>query len=94
MRIKSVDSFVVHSQDTTKQVHEERNVGGHSGYFVLVHIRTDEGVDGWGECATGSDYSEGAFAAKEIIDRAFSQRIIGEGSQRVQEALGHPLWFH
>jgi len=78
MKIKSIESFVVHSQDTTKEVHEERNVGGHSEYFVLVRITTDEGIDGWGECATGSDYGEGAFAAKEIIDRAFSQRIIGE----------------
>jgi len=79
MRIKSVESFVVHSQDTTtREFHEQRNVGGHSGYFVLVHIKTEEGIDGWGECATGSDYGEGAFAAKEIIDRAFTPRIIGK----------------
>jgi len=79
MKIKSVESFVVHSQDTTSnELHEQRNVGGHSGYFVLVHVKTDEGIDGWGECATGSDYGEGAFAAKEIIDRAFSNRIAGE----------------
>src|SRR5579872_3900651 len=79
MKIKSVESFVVHSQDTTSnELHEQRNVGGHSGYFVLVHVKTDEGIDGWGECATGSDYGEGAFAAKEIIDRAFSNIIAGE----------------
>jgi L-rhamnonate dehydratase len=79
MRIKSVESFIVHSQDTTtREVHEQRNVGGHSGYFVLVHIKTEEGTDGWGECATGSDYGEGAFAAKQIVDRAFSPRIIGK----------------
>ncbi len=79
MHIKSIESFVVHSQDTTtKEIHEQRNVGGHSGYFVLVHIKTEEGIDGWGECSTGSDYGEGAFAAKEIIDRAYSHRIMGK----------------
>jgi L-alanine-DL-glutamate epimerase-like enolase superfamily enzyme len=79
MKIKSVESHVVHSQDTTtREVHQERNVGGHSGYFVLVHIRTEEGVDGWGECATGSDYGEGAFAAKEVIERSFGPRIVGK----------------
>jgi L-alanine-DL-glutamate epimerase-like enolase superfamily enzyme len=68
----------VHSQDTSKDIHDEPNVGGHSGYFALVHIRTDEGIDGWGECATGSDYGEGAFAVKIIIDRSFHKKLIGK----------------
>lgn len=79
MKIKKVESFVVHSQDTTSDaVHKELNVGGHSGYFVLVHIATEEGIDGWGECATGSDYGEGAFATKEVIDRSYAPRILGK----------------
>ncbi len=54
----------------------EPNVGGHSGYFVLVHIKTDEEVDGWGECATGSDFGEAAFAARAIIEKGFARRLI------------------
>lgn len=78
LRIKTVKSVVVHSQDTTKAVHEETNVGGHSGYFVLVHIETDSGIGGWGECSIGSDFGEGAFAAKAVIDRGFSPRLLGK----------------
>jgi L-alanine-DL-glutamate epimerase-like enolase superfamily enzyme len=59
-------------------VQHELNVGGHSGYFVLVHIKTDEGVEGWGECATGSDFGEAAFAAKAIIEKGFARRLIGK----------------
>jgi L-rhamnonate dehydratase len=77
MRIKEVFTHIVHSQDTTEGVHEEPNVGGHSGYFVLVHITTDEGLDGWGECATGSDFGEAAFAAKALISKGFARRLIG-----------------
>ena len=78
MQIKSVECHVVHSQDTSREIHDQPNVGGHSGYFALVHIRTDEGVDGWGECATGSDYGEGAFAAKAVIERGFLNKLIGK----------------
>jgi L-alanine-DL-glutamate epimerase-like enolase superfamily enzyme len=78
LRIKSIESHVLHSQDTAKEIHEERNVGGHSGYFTIVRVQTEEGIDGWGECATGSDYGEGAFAAKTIIDRSFRQRLLGK----------------
>jgi len=78
LKIKNIESHVVHSQDTTSSVQGEPNVGGHSGYFLLVHIRTEQGIDGWGECATGSDYGEGAYVAKEIIDRGFAPRLIGK----------------
>ena len=78
MRIKSIESHVLHSQDTAEEIHDQPNVGGHSGYFVLVHVQTEEGLDGWGECATGSDFGEGAFAAKTIIDRSFRQKLVGK----------------
>lgn len=85
MQIKSIESCVVHSQDTDEKIHGERNVGGHSGYFVLVHVQTDEGIDGWGECSTGSDYGEGAFAAKDVIDRGFAPRLIGKDPQEFKK---------
>ena len=78
--MKSVESHVVHSQDTTKGMQHEPNVGGHFGYFVLVHIKTDEEVDGWGECATGSDFGEAAFAARAIIEKGFARRLIEQRS--------------
>ena len=75
MRITKIETHVVHSQDTTDSFNEEPNLGGHSGFFVLVHIGTDEGIHGWGECATGSDYGEAAFAAKTIIDTNFANKL-------------------
>ena len=77
MKIKKVDAFVVHAQDTTKGMENERDVGGHSGFFVLVHIQTDSGIDGWGECSTGSEFGEAAFSVKAIIDRGFTPHLIG-----------------
>jgi len=76
LQIKKIQTHIVHSQDTTEGIQNQPNVGGHSGYFVIVHIETDSGIDGWGECATGSDFGEGAFAAKAIIDRGFTPRIL------------------
>lgn len=78
LQIKSIESFVVHSQDTAEKVHDQPNVGGHTGYFALVHVLTDEGIDGWGECCAGGDYGEGAFAAKDVVDRGFAPRLIGK----------------
>jgi L-rhamnonate dehydratase len=78
LQIKSVQTHLVHSQDTTEGMQNQRNVGGHAGYFVLVHIQTDSGIDGWGECSTGGDFGEGAFATKAVIDRGFIPRILGK----------------
>jgi L-alanine-DL-glutamate epimerase-like enolase superfamily enzyme len=70
---------------------DQANLGGHSGYFVLVHVQTDSGNEGWGECATGSDYGEGAFAAKAIIDRGFSPRLLGKDPLEYRK-LWHQLY--
>ena len=48
----------------------ELNVGGYAGFQVVVHIETDEGIDGWGECCTGGEYGESALAVKVLIERA------------------------
>lgn len=85
LAISKIECHVVHSQDTTTGMKGQPNVGGHSGYFVLVHVETREGVDGWGECATGSDYGEGAFAAREIINRGFAPRLLGKNPLEIRK---------
>jgi len=43
-----------------------------------VHVTTDTGIDGWGECCTGSEFGEAAFAVKTLIERGFVPRLKGE----------------
>ncbi len=50
----------------------------HSEHQVLVRVETSEGLDGWGECCTGCEYGEAALATKDLIERGFSPRIVGE----------------
>jgi L-alanine-DL-glutamate epimerase-like enolase superfamily enzyme len=78
MKITKVQPIVVHAQDMIESVSNEKNVGGYAGYNVLVHIETDEGVDGWGECSPGGDLGEGAAAVKVIIQKSLAPRILGE----------------
>lgn len=78
MKITSVEPIVLYAQDTSKGMSDQLNVGGYTGYQVIVHVKTDSGIDGWGECCVGSEYGEAAFAVKTLIERGFIPRIRGE----------------
>jgi L-alanine-DL-glutamate epimerase-like enolase superfamily enzyme len=78
MKITSVEPIVLYAQDTSEGMNDQLNVGGYTGYQVLVHVKTDSGLDGWGECCTGSEYGEAAFAVKTLIERGFAPRLKGE----------------
>ena len=76
---------MLYAQDTSKGMNDKLNVGGYTGYQVIVHVTTDTGIDGWGECCTGSEFGEAAFAVKTLIERGFVPRLKGEDPLRVQE---------
>ena len=57
MKITEVESNIVHCQDTSEGMSDKENVGGYTGYQVLVRIRTDEGIEGWRECHTGGTWA-------------------------------------
>lgn len=78
MKIKQVEPIVLYAQDTTTGFTDKPNVGGYTGYQVVVRVETDDGVVGWGECCTGSDNGEAAHAVKLLIDKGLSSRIIGQ----------------
>jgi L-alanine-DL-glutamate epimerase-like enolase superfamily enzyme len=69
MKINSVEPIVLYAQDATAGFSDKPNVGGYTGYQVIVRVETDDGFVGWGECCTGSDYGEAAFAVKLLIGR-------------------------
>ena len=48
-----------------------------NGGWVLVRLRTDEGVEGLGECFVPDSDGSGVFAAKELIDRRLAQEAVG-----------------
>lgn len=75
MKITNVEPIILHEQDTT--LPNELNVGGYAGYQVVVRVETDEGITGWGECCTGSEYGEAAEAVKVLIQRGFARRLKG-----------------
>jgi L-rhamnonate dehydratase len=76
MKIKTVEPMVVYAQD--EKLSDEENVGGYTGYQVIVRIETDEGVWGWGEACCGSERGESAFALKELIERGIAPKVRGE----------------
>jgi L-rhamnonate dehydratase len=76
MQIKSLDPIIVRAQDVGKE--NSLNVGGYTGYQVLVKVETDEGITGWGECCTGSEFGEAAWATKTLIEKGFTPRVIGD----------------
>lgn len=79
MKISKIEPIILHCQDTSEGGDNERNnVGGYTGYQVIVRIDTDEGVTGWGECCTGSDYGEAAFAVEQVIRRGIAPRLVGK----------------
>jgi L-rhamnonate dehydratase len=76
MKISSIEPMVVRAQDTGKE--DSTNVGGYTGFQVLVKIQTDDGITGWGECCTGSELGEAAWAVKTLIEKGLSQKILGD----------------
>jgi L-alanine-DL-glutamate epimerase-like enolase superfamily enzyme len=76
MKITDVEAIVLHAQDSS--LPEELDVGGYAGYQVVVHVETDEGIDGWGECCTGGEYGEAAEAVRVLIQKGFTPRILGK----------------
>jgi len=77
MKITKIEPIILYAQDTGS-FQAELNVGGYAGFQVVVHIETDEGLDGWGECCTGGEYGESALAVKTLIERGFVPRIKDE----------------
>lgn len=77
MKIKKIEPIILYAQDVGTY-ESELNVGGYAGFQVIVHIETDEGYDGWGECCTGGEYGEAALAVKTLIERGFVPRIKDE----------------
>ncbi len=49
-----------------------------SGGWVLVRARTEEGVEGIGECFVPDQTGRGAFAARHLIEHSLRQGVIGE----------------
>jgi L-alanine-DL-glutamate epimerase-like enolase superfamily enzyme len=79
MKIKDIEPIVLYAQDTTsKGMSDEPNLGGYTGYQVVVRAETDEGLEGWGECCVGSENGEAAFATKTLIEKGLKQRILGQ----------------
>ena len=76
MKITNVEAIVLHAQDSS--LPDELDVGGYAGYQVVVHVETDEGIDGWGECCTGGEYGEAAEAVRILIQKGFTPRILGK----------------
>ncbi len=74
MKIKRIEPIILYAQDKGS-FESELNVGGYAGFQVVVHIETDEGYDGWGECCTGGEYGESALAVKTLIERGFVPRL-------------------
>ncbi len=77
MKITKIEPIILYAQDTGS-FQSELNVGGYAGFQVVVHVETDEGFDGWGECCTGGEYGESALAVKTLIERGFVPRIKDE----------------
>jgi L-alanine-DL-glutamate epimerase-like enolase superfamily enzyme len=57
------------------------------GGWVLVRVRTGDGLEGIGECFVPHDTGSAVFAAKEIIDRSLAPVVLGADALDIQ-----PLW--
>ncbi len=49
-----------------------------NGGWVLVRVRTEEGIEGVGECFVSDRFGSGVFAAKALIDRRLAQEVVGQ----------------
>lgn len=79
MKITKVEPIILHCQDTTDDKSRGLlNVGGYTGFQVIVKVETDSGLTGWGECCTGSEFGEASFAVEQIIRKGISPRLIGQ----------------
>ena len=76
MKITNVEPMILYAQDDSME--GEANVGGYTGYQVVVRVDTDEGIHGWGEACVGSEHGEAAYAVKELIERGITPRVKGE----------------
>ena len=76
MKITNVEPIILYAQDDSYE--GEANVGGYTGYQLVVRVDTDEGIHGWGEACVGSENGEAAFAVKELIERGIAPRVKGE----------------
>lgn len=77
MKIKEIEPIILYAQDRGS-FESELNVGGYAGFQVIVRVKTDDGLEGWGECCTGGEYGEAALAVKTLIERGFLPRIKDE----------------
>lgn len=77
MKIKSITPYLLFASDT--EIGEgHKNVGGYTGYQVLVRVDTDEGITGWGESCVNSENGEGPLALQAIFNKGISPKLIGE----------------
>ncbi|MEW5979313.1 MAG: mandelate racemase/muconate lactonizing enzyme family protein [Acidobacteriota bacterium] len=57
-------------------------------YITLARVETEDGTVGWGECI--SQFPESALAVKMVIERGYSQLLVGENPLDV-ERLWHKM---
>lgn len=77
MKITDVTTYILYANDT-ELGKKHKNVGGYTGYQVLLRIDTDEGISGWGESCINSENGEAALALYAIMKRALNSKLIGE----------------
>jgi len=75
MRIGEIETIVLRSYEYP------------NGGWVLVRLRTDDGVEGLGECFVPDHDSSGVFAAREVIDRSLRRVVMGRDVRDVA-----PIW--
>ena len=84
MKITGVTPYLLYAQDKGIGTGHQ-NVGGYTGYQVLVMIDTDEGITGWGEGCVNSENGEGPLALYVIIKKGITQKLIGEDPLQVRK---------
>ncbi len=95
MKITRVEPIILYAQDAGMS--GEANVGGYTGYQLIVRIDTDEGIHGWGEACVGSEKGEAAYAVKELIEKGIAPRIKGENPvefRRIWEQLYDATYWY
>jgi L-rhamnonate dehydratase len=95
MKVKSVEPMILYAQD--ERMEDETNVGGYTGYQVIVKVETDEGIHGWGEACCGSENGEAAYALKELIERGIAPKVIGQNPiefRKVWELLYEATYWY
>lgn len=76
MKITHIDSFLV--ELPMRRPHRLSMVTLHTHSLVMVRVRTDIGIDGWGEIAIVPHYgSESNGAVKSVIDQVLAPYLSG-----------------